>query len=437
MNPIHGPSAASASWARPAHVRGSHAQDPAATAAFADKLLRKLDSDDSGGIASFELDPLLQAMAAYGTPPGHNGSDPGQTFAAMDSNGDGSLDADELYQGLQGLLPPSADTLSFAQSRNAARADARLFNKLDQDGSVGVETSELSKALTDAIKPDGSAVTPDDIDQLMTKLDTDSSGSVSLEELTTALQAQRDEQRRAGAVPPGPPPELMDLGQADGGEGEGDGERRGVNDHGHAHRIGRGGPPPDGPPPPGGRVGGDGDGDDDSSGSTTAEEATTDATDATDPSTDITTDPMDSNGDGQVSPLEQAVGELKQALEKFALAAQAAEAAGTSSNAGSTGSSHDANTSDAVTPATGQAGNGNRANGLRPRELYRLERLLAPPPTAADRSGDAGRAGNAAVQRVVDFQRLSDRVLSHYAQAAQAAIASNAHQASERLDTVA
>jgi Ca2+-binding EF-hand superfamily protein len=155
-----------------------------------------------------------------------------------------SLSSEELATGMQSVMPPPPSTMEFAQTRSATATDD-LFSKVDANSNGSVDETEMT-AFTDKMKTE----TRRDSPSSFSELDTDSDGLLS--------QAEFD------AVKPGGPPD------------------------GAGGMQGAGGPPPAGGA---GRPGG------------------AQATESTSSST--TYDALDTNEDGTVSEMERLAGALK------------------------------------------------------------------------------------------------------------------------------
>ena len=100
----------------------------------------KADSDGSGGVDATELAVLLE-----NAPSGDASGNSAELLKTMDSDGDGSLNRDELSQGLHDLMPRPASTLGFAQSRGAANdGDAFAAPPAQSSSTVSTSTSATS-----------------------------------------------------------------------------------------------------------------------------------------------------------------------------------------------------------------------------------------------------------------------------------------------------
>ncbi len=157
-----------------------------------ERLLSKIDADGSGGVSDTELQGLLDDVA-------NKTGVSSQTSAAdlvkqYDSDGDGSLNADELGKTMQSVLPPPPSTMAFAQSRSSATATGQagddLFGKVDSDGDGAVSQTEL-QALLEAMSGGTASQTGVSSDELFSQLDADGDGSLS--------EAEFDAGRPSGA----------------------------------------------------------------------------------------------------------------------------------------------------------------------------------------------------------------------------------------------
>lgn len=186
-----------------------------------------------------------------------------------------------------GGTSPSWNTGQSGQSRKAEH-DARMFAKVDSDGSGGVDATELAAMLEHAGQSGDSA-------ELLKKMDGDGDGSLSSDELS---QGMRD------LMPP--PSSTLDFAQSRGAaandasgdsdafatlDADGDGQlSRSEFEAGRAQQgpRGAGGPPP-------AQAGG-----------------SSSSTGSTSSSSSASFDPLDVNQDGTVSQIERLAGELKE-----------------------------------------------------------------------------------------------------------------------------
>nr|WP_315234475.1 XopAW family type III secretion system calcium-binding effector [uncultured Albidiferax sp.] len=143
-----------------------------------DKLFAKVDVDSSGGVDSSELQTLLDKVSERTGITNTNTA--AGLMTQLDSNSDGSLNADELVNGITSIVPlPS--TMEFAQTR----ASNDSFASLDADGD-----GKLSEAEFNAGRPQGAGGPPpagpppssSSTDTTYDPLDTNKDGIVSAAE---------------------------------------------------------------------------------------------------------------------------------------------------------------------------------------------------------------------------------------------------------------
>ncbi|MFT7773125.1 XopAW family type III secretion system calcium-binding effector [Roseateles sp.] len=176
-----------------------------------------------------------------------------------------------------------------AQQTRKAEHDARMFAKVDSDGSGGVDATELAQMLKQ-----GNATGDADSAALLKQMDSDGDGSLSSDELS---QGMRD------LMPP--PASTLDFAQARAGSGDeedgdadsfaaldtdGDGQLSRAEFEAARPQQGPQGPQGAGGPPP----------------------AQSGGTQATSASSSTSYDPLDTNQDGTVSEIERLAGQLKE-----------------------------------------------------------------------------------------------------------------------------
>jgi Ca2+-binding EF-hand superfamily protein len=208
------------------------------------KMFSKVDADSSGGVDQTELQTLFTDISKKtGT-----SLDASKLFTSMDTDANGSLSSQELASGMQSVMPPPS-TMDFAQSRNTTAATDDLFSKVDANSDGSVDETEMT-AFTDKMKTETGRDSPTSFAQL----DSNSDGKLTQTE--------------------------FDAGKP------------GASTHGAAATSATQGagstPPAGGPGGPGGATG---------------------ATSAS--SSDTTYDPLDTNQDGTVSEMERLAGALK------------------------------------------------------------------------------------------------------------------------------
>ena len=102
-----------------------------------DKMLKKMDTDSSGGVDQTEFKAALDKVA------GKLGIDVGEgseeLYASLDADSDGSLKGSEVGQLLQNLFTPPSNTQAFVQSRG----DEARFAELDADADGNISMAEF------------------------------------------------------------------------------------------------------------------------------------------------------------------------------------------------------------------------------------------------------------------------------------------------------
>ncbi|MFV0930381.1 XopAW family type III secretion system calcium-binding effector [Pseudomonas jessenii] len=142
-------------------------------------LLAKLDSNSDGTVDQNELKSVLSQQTDDGLLVNLS-----KNFTDLDSDGSGSLSGEEMAV-MAPPPPPPGD-----EAPNTDLADA-LISALDADGDGTISSDELSSALQ--ASNSSSSTNTDTSTALLKVLDSDSSGGVSSDELKAALQAGREQ----------------------------------------------------------------------------------------------------------------------------------------------------------------------------------------------------------------------------------------------------
>jgi Ca2+-binding EF-hand superfamily protein len=155
-------------------LQGGGASGPPSAADVASQLMSMLDANGDGSISLSEAEASGNADAA-------------SAFAALDTNGDGKIDASELAAAVQsaGQEMASAQGAGGAHHHHhhhhvsASDEASSIMSAVDADGSGGLSLDEVSSAL---------GVSNSDAQAGFSALDTDGDGQLSLSELTTAIE---------------------------------------------------------------------------------------------------------------------------------------------------------------------------------------------------------------------------------------------------------
>jgi|GEM_PF-2546088 len=164
----------------------SQAPDASQTA---EKMFSKVDTNGDGSIDKTEFATAIQNRGDSGKGQAVNADD---LFSKIDSNGDGTVSKAENTDYLKQLQaqrkagapngdgppPPPPDSGQLASD---------VLSKIDSDSSGGISLDELTSAFQSSGSTNSSNSTSD-IQQLFSKLDTDSDGNVSKDELSSGFQ---------------------------------------------------------------------------------------------------------------------------------------------------------------------------------------------------------------------------------------------------------
>ncbi|MFP8778019.1 hypothetical protein [Hydrogenophaga sp. RWCD_12] len=102
-----------------------------------DKMLKKMDTDGSGGVDQSEFQAALEKLAGkLGIEVGEGGS---ELYASLDSDQDGSLNGNEVGAMMQSMFGAMGGTQAFVQSRG----DEARFAELDADGDHMISMEEF------------------------------------------------------------------------------------------------------------------------------------------------------------------------------------------------------------------------------------------------------------------------------------------------------
>src|SRR5450830_1883607 len=174
---------------------------PAGGGKATERLFSEFDTDSSGSVDSTELQSLLSDVSQK-TGLSISSSTAADLLSASDSNGDGSLSANELDSALKSVLPPPPSTLDFVQSRSSGssnsssststttatgQADDKLFSLLDQMASDQGNTSSALSA-----------------SEVISQLDSNGDGGLSASEFDAARPQGQDGPSQGGMPPPPP-----------------------------------------------------------------------------------------------------------------------------------------------------------------------------------------------------------------------------------------
>ncbi len=179
-----------------------------------ERLMSKIDTDQSGGVNDTELQGLLDKVAQK-TGTQLSAAD---VLTQFDADGNGQLSSDELGKTMQSILPPPS-TMDFAQQRASGSSSADgtagtgeagddLFAKVDTDGDNAISSTEL-QALLEAMSGGTASQTGVSSGDAFATLDTDGDGSLTQAEFDAGRPAGQGGHGGGiggpGGMPPPPP----------------------------------------------------------------------------------------------------------------------------------------------------------------------------------------------------------------------------------------
>src|SRR5450830_742892 len=191
---------------------------PAGGGKATERLFSEFDTDSSGSVDSTELQSLLSDVSQK-TGLSISSSTAADLLSASDSNGDGSLSANELDSALKSVLPPPPSTLDFVQSRSSGssnsssststttatgQADDKLFSQLDTNGDSSVSQDELQSLLDQMASDQGNTSSALSASEVISQLDSNGDGGLSASEFDAARPQGQDGPPQGGMPPPPP-----------------------------------------------------------------------------------------------------------------------------------------------------------------------------------------------------------------------------------------
>lgn len=157
------------------------------TSGIAQKMFKKLDSNEDGGIDEKELAAISNNTSA----------DFSQLFAQMDSNSDGKVDLEETESVLQKISSKMEAVFSKTGGSRPKPPEPpspeEMFSKADTDGSGGIDEEEFANVIQNG---DGNGPQFSDID-------TNGDGVIDETENSAAFEKMGPPK----GPPPGPPPQ--------------------------------------------------------------------------------------------------------------------------------------------------------------------------------------------------------------------------------------
>lgn len=133
-------------------------------------IFKRFDLDADGSLTHLELAALLRSL---GLKP--NGDQLHTLLATMDSNGNGSVEFDEL---VNAILPDISDQILVNQDQLI-----EVFRIFDRDGNGHITAAELAGAMAKMGQP----LTYQELTEMMREADSNGDGVISFNEFTTIM----------------------------------------------------------------------------------------------------------------------------------------------------------------------------------------------------------------------------------------------------------
>lgn len=133
-------------------------------------IFKRFDLDADGSLTHLELAALLRSL---GLKP--NGDQLHTLLATMDSNGNGSVEFDEL---VNAILPDISDQILVNQDQLM-----EVFRIFDRDGNGHITAAELAGAMAKMGQP----LTYQELTEMMREADSNGDGVISFNEFTTIM----------------------------------------------------------------------------------------------------------------------------------------------------------------------------------------------------------------------------------------------------------
>jgi Ca2+-binding EF-hand superfamily protein len=166
-------------------------------ALMAQRMQAKMDTDKNGSISKSEFSAIMSTASASQSTSSTSGND--DLFNSMDANGDGSIDSSESESYLkkiqEEMLSLFNSTQASSQMPSPPPADDKgedMFTKMDTDSSGSVSKSEFEAFMAKR------GMSQEKADSIFAKVDTDGNGEISKSEHEAQMEKMK-EQRQAKA----------------------------------------------------------------------------------------------------------------------------------------------------------------------------------------------------------------------------------------------
>jgi Ca2+-binding EF-hand superfamily protein len=160
---------------------------PPSASDLAQQMISALDTDGDGSLSADEI------TKALGSDSGLSADQVTQAVNQLDTNGDGKLSADELASGIQTAKAHGGGHHHHHHAEAASSSDlaSQLIAGADTSGDGALSADEIEKALGLDGSTASSGSATDAFSQAFASLDTNGDGSLSASELTAGIDAFR------------------------------------------------------------------------------------------------------------------------------------------------------------------------------------------------------------------------------------------------------
>jgi len=155
-------------------------------------MFKKIDTDGSGGISTFELESMAQRMSADTG----RSIDTENAISTYDTDGSGELSIEEMRSFMESTMQQGLGMMRMHGEPGEGKGPGDLFKALDADSSGSVSQSELDEWASNMSEETLNTI---DTSSAISTYDTDGSGELSSTEFKSFLD-------ESGIKPP-PPPE--------------------------------------------------------------------------------------------------------------------------------------------------------------------------------------------------------------------------------------
>jgi len=176
----------------------------------------KLDADSSGGLSKAELQALFSDTSETDSV---SSSKTDELFSKLDTDSDGSISESELKAGAPkppsqdssgSLASMGMSTESFASMMGPPPPPPPSLSELDSDDDGTITKSEFGLSTTSSTSDTTSSTDESKLEELFAKIDSDGDGSLSSTEVADFESAMKEAHGPQGMPPPPPPSDSED-----------------------------------------------------------------------------------------------------------------------------------------------------------------------------------------------------------------------------------